>query len=261
MAVTATAAYASAQRPGALNTLTGLQVGRLRARQFLTTESLSRRLGARTKATLDHHFTRQEVASYPDNDTHAGTFGLERRLGLGDLGRVAYSARRYAFGSEPIVAHVVTLGWTREVTPLVHFEVDAGPNLTGHAVGAEVTAALRHRFQGGDASLAYLHTETTVLGEAGPVTAEGVTATFSRQWGPLRVGGAPSFFWVRGEDSESTVRRFGIEVTWRLTRRLALAASHQFTLQRGGLGLARGTDTEIAHNTLLVGLAATSAGR
>ena len=254
----ATAGYASAQTPGELNALTGVQAGRLPASELSTTESLSRRLGARTRVTLAHHFMRQEVATYPDSDTHTVRVAMEHRLRVGDVGRLAYSVRRYAFGPDPIVSHVVTLGWSGKLSSVVHVELDAGPSVTGHTIGADVTAALRRRFRFGDAGLAYLHTQTTVLGEPGPVTVEGLSATFNRRLGSLRVGVGSSFFSLHGR-SESTIR-LGAEVSWRLTQRMTLTASHQFALQQGGAGLARGSDAEIAHHRVLVGLAATSGG-
>jgi uncharacterized protein (PEP-CTERM system associated) len=258
--VRATAAYVSARTSGELNTLTGLQVGRSTARVFSTKGSLSRRLGTRTEVTLDHDFTRQEVASTPDNDTHAVTLKLERQLGQINLGRVTGGVRRYSFDAEPVVAHVMMLGWTRELTSLLHFELDVGPNWSGHAVGGEVTASFSRRFRRGNAGVAYSRVRTTVVGEEGPVTAEGVTAIVNRQMGRLSVGARPSLFRVRGEDEDSTVRRWALEATWHLTRRLALFASHQLTLQNGGVGLLRGADAEIAHNTFLIGVAATPAG-
>lgn len=253
--------YASARTAGELNTLTGLQVGRLGARQFSTTESLAYGLGALTKTTLEYRFSREQVAGYPDSDAQSLTLGLERRYGPRDRGRLAYTTRRFDFGADPTVAHIVTLGWTSEVSRFTHLELDAGPSLLGHRVDAEVTARLRRRFRRGDAGVAYVRTRTTVLGEPGPVTADGVTATLSRQVGSVRFGVGPSLFRVRGERSESTVRRVTSEVTWRVTRPLAVVASHQFTLQRGGLGAAQPTGTKIAHHTFQVGFAAASAAR
>lgn len=261
LAASASASYAQAQAPGELNAVTGLQAGRVRARRLSASGSLSWRMGARTKATVEPSVTREEVAGGQGNDTQAVSVGIERRMGPIDRGRVSYDARRFAFGQRETDSHIVTLGWSREVTPLAHFELEAGPRLTGHTVGAEVAAALKHRFRNGETSLAYLRTQTTVLGEPGPVTAEGVTATFSRRiLGPLRIAGGPAVFRVRGERSEATVHRLNLEVSWPVTRRLLVAASHQFSLQRGGLGLAGSATPEIVHNTVLLRVVAAVPG-
>jgi hypothetical protein len=88
-----------------------------------------------------------------------------------------------------------------------------------------------------------------------------VTATFRRQLlHSLRVGGGPAVFSIRGEGSEATVRRLSLDIAWRIARGLSLDASHQLSLQQGGLGLL-GPPREITHNTLLLRLVATSAGR
>jgi hypothetical protein len=246
------AAYVSAPSAEELNTVTGLQVGRQPARQLSSTASFSRQLGARTKATLDHQFTRQRNANDPHDDTHAITAALERRLRRRDVGRWAYSARRYAFGADSVVAHVVTFGWRRELTPRDHIEIEAGPRWTGPALGAEAAAAFRRTFRTGEAELRYLHTETAVFGEPGPALSEGVAATVRGRLGALHVGLGPSFFRVHGR-SESMMRRAGVDVRWGVTRRLALSASHQLTLQKDTDAASRAVGT-IVHNVLVIGM-------
>ena len=253
------ASYAEAQAPGELNGVTGLQVGRVRARRFSATGSFDWHVGPRTTASVEPAFTREEVAGGVGNELRAVSVAFERRMGPIDRGRVSYGFRRFAFADDGTDSHVVTLGWSRDITPTAHFELEAGPRVTGHLVGAEVSAALKHRFRRGETSLAYLRTQTTVLGEPGPVTAEGMTATFSRRLvGPLQIGGGPAVFRVRGERSEATVRRLGLELTWRVSRTLSVAASHQFSLQRGGLGLTGAPDAEIVRNVLLLRVIAAS---
>jgi hypothetical protein len=258
-AVAAGASYAEAQSSAELNTVTGLEAGRIQGQRLSTSASLSRRMGSLTKVTVGHSFTHEEVEGGPVTDTQAATLGIKRRLGRSDEGSLRYGAQRFAFDGEVIVSHVVTLGWSREVTPFAHFELDAGPRLTGHTVGAEVAASLKHRFQRGEAALSYLRTQSTVIGQPGPVTAEGMTASFSRHLlRSLRVGGGPSVFRVRGTGTESTIHRMNLEVDWRLTRGLSLAASHAFSLQRGGLGVELDPGTQMTHNALLIRLLAGS---
>jgi hypothetical protein len=251
-AAKAVLSYASARTPAELNILTGLQVGRLDSRQLSTTESLAYGLGALTRTTLEHRFIHEQVAGYPDADTQALTLGLERRWGPRNRGRLAYTARRFDFGVEPTVAHIATFGWTAELSRFTHLELEAGPSVFGDTVDAEAAARLRRRFRKGDASVGYVRTRTTVLGEPSPVTAEGVTATLGRQIGAVRFGLAPSFFRVRGERSDSTVRRVTSDLTWRVKRPLAVVVSHQFNLQRGIPSATRPTDAEIAHNSFQI---------
>ena len=102
-----------------------------------------------------------------------------------------------------------------------------------------------------------MKTQTTVVGQPGPVATEGVTATLSRRLlRSIRVGCGPAIFRVRGGGLAATVRRINLDADWRLTRRLSLAASHLYTLQRGGLGLDQPPDAEMAHNTFVVSIIA-----
>jgi hypothetical protein len=262
LAGTASTSYVETQTPSELNALTGLDIGRVRARRLAATAALSRRLGVLNKLTLEHSFTREEVVNLPNGGTQGMSLRLERRLGPVDRGRLGYGARRFTFGAERTLSHVVTLGWSRDVTARAHFELEAGPRLSGRSPGAEVNAGLMHRFRRGEAGFAYVHTQTTVVGHAGPVTAEGVAATFSRQLGSsLRVAGGPAVFRLRRRDSEVTVERLGLEVAWRVARRLSVSASDQFSLQRGTLddGRGPGAGAEIRHHTLTLRAVAASA--
>jgi hypothetical protein len=253
----ATAAYAEAQTAGQLNTITGFEVGRLPARRLSSTASLSRRLGTLTTATVTHSFNQEQVVDGPVSETQAVTLWIKQRMGPVAQGRVTYSAQRFEFGPEATVSQVVTLGWSREITPFAHFELEAGPRFAGHTVAAEVSAGFNHRFRRGTAALALLRTLTTVVGQPGPVTAEGVTATFSRGLlRSFRVGCVPAIFRLRGVGSETTVRRLSVDVGWRMTRQLSLAASHLFTFQRGGLNFGQDPDAEMTHNTFSVSVVA-----
>lgn len=255
------ATYADAQSPGRLDTLTGLELGRVRGRRLSATGSLSWQAGALTTGTLEQGFMREEIDGLPRTDTHAASVGLERRLGSSDSGRLKYSARRFGSDGEAVLSHVLTVRWSREVTRLAHFEVEVGPRFLGAGVGAEVSAGLTHRFARGSAGVAHVRTQTTVLGHSGPVTVEGTSATFSRQLlRSLRAAGGAGRFRVQAPGFEATIRRLSLEAGWHVTRRLSLTAIHHFNLQRGAGSLER-RDAEIVHNTFMIRLVAGSAGR
>lgn len=253
--------YASARTPSELNTLTGLEVGRLDSSQLSTTESFTYGLGPLTKATLEHRFIHEQVAGYPDIDTQALTLGMERRWGPRNRGRLSYIGRRFDFGTDPTVAHIVTFGWTSELSRVAHLDVEAGPSLFGGSVDAEVAAHLRRRFRKGEASVGYVRTRTTVLGEPAPVTADGVAATLSRKVGPVFLAVDPSLFRVRDRGADINVRRLVSRLTWRVKPPLSVVASHQFTRQSEVPGARPSTGAEIAHNTFQIGFAAASAAR
>jgi hypothetical protein len=258
--VTTTATYAESQSPGMLNLLSGLELGRRRGRRLYARQLLTWRMGARSELAFEPSFTREAVEGLPRTDTEAATLRLEKRLGALDRGHVSYGVRRDDFDGNSVFAHVVALGWTREISPLDHFEVEAGPRLSDHVVGAEARASLRHRFERGEAAVAYVHTQTTVLGAAGPVMTKGVTATLTRQlFGSLTLAAGPTFSRVQGQGSEFEVFRINLEAAWRLNRRLSLSASHQFNFQSGVPGLT-GSNAEIVHNAFVLRAVAVSSG-
>jgi len=249
------AAYVDTQTPGELNLLTGLEVGRRRGRRLSTVGVLTQRMGPLSTATLEHRFARDRVVGAPGSDSHVVALGLERRLGPTDRTRLGYTVQRLDFGPDVTLSHILTLGWKRTVTSSAQFELEAGPRWTGGTLGAEVSAGFRHRLRGGDAELAYVHGQTTVLGHPGPVTVKGVRAAVSyRLVGPLRVSAGPGVFRILGRGSEGTIYRLGAEVAWSVARDVTLSAIHQFSLQEGGVGLARAADSEISRNTFLLTL-------
>lgn len=261
LAAATTAAYVESQSPGMLNTLVGLEVGRHRGRSLSARQSFTLRLGDRTQAILEPSVASEAVAGFPRTDTQAAALRVERRLGGLDRGRVTYSARRFAFDGRTIMAQIVTLGWSHEVTPRAHFEIEAGPRLTGRMVGAEVTASLRHHFARGEAVLSYMHTQTTVLGASGPVMTKGVSAEFSQRLSrSLTFGAGPTFARVEGQGAEFEVYRLNTDLTWRLTSRISLSASHQFNFQSGVPALTAPL-TEIVHNGFVLRAVATASGR
>lgn len=259
LALTASASYSDTQDAAELNLLTGLELERLPARRFQASQSLSRTLGPVTKATVDHSFSRERVTGRPASGSQFAGLTLERRLGAADAGTLGYTLRRFSFDADVATSHVLVLGWSREVTPLVRFEVKAGPRLSGRRVDAEVSAAASRRFRRGDLSLGYVRTQTTVVGAPGAVAAEGVSVGSSRQLlRSLRVSAGPAVLRSRGAGFVATVYRVNFEAAWRLSRHLSLVGSHQLSVQRaGGAG---GRDADISHNAFLLSVTAAPAG-
>lgn len=253
------AGYSDTQTAGELNTVTGLEAGRTPARRFHAGLSLAHRLSARTRVTLDQGVTRDQLQGRPANQSLAAAAAMERRLGPLDAVRLAYGVRHFRFAAEATTFHALTLGWTRRVTPRTLVEVEAGPQLSGRSVGAELSAGLRQRFHRGEIALRGLHTQTTVVGQPGPVTTEGLSATFARQlFGPLTLAGGGAMFRSSGEGFTATVHRLSLDLAWRLTRHLSLAGSHQFSFQRGGAG--RRPEDTISHNAVLLRVMAVTDG-
>jgi len=259
---TATVSYAETHTPGEFNViegleLMGLELRRSLAHRFSTTQSLSQRLGARTRAVVEHGFTQHEIVGGVTSAMRVAAARLERQVGPADALRVNYGRHRFTSVGQASTSHALTLTWAREVTPRAHLELKAGPRLSGRTVAPELGAAIRHRFRRGEAALAYIQTETGVIGHPEPVTAQGLTATLSHSLRRrLTVTAGPGVFQARGSAFEATVYRMNLELAWRLGRHVSIEGSHQLSLQYSELdGRQRG---EVVHNTVLLTLVAGS---
>jgi hypothetical protein len=246
--------YVDTQTPSELAVLTSLEIGRRRARRLSTGALITHRLDPRNTSRIEHRFSRDRVVGGAGNDAHAVILALDRNMGPSDRGSLAYRAQRFAFGPQATLSHILVVGWNREVSASADFALEAGPSWTGGRLGADVTAGLRHELRDGHAAFDYVHSQTTAVGHAGPVTVTGVRASLThRLAGPVWFGASPGVFRITARDSlESTLYSVTSDVAWRSTRNLTLSATHQFSRQEGGLARAPGPD--LAHSTFVLAL-------
>jgi hypothetical protein len=251
------ASYTRTRTPGELNVVSGLEAGRAEARRLQAAGELSLRLGARTSATFDPSFTHDALQGGAATDEVVAGLRLERRLDGASSGRLGYRFRRFTFDQGAEGAHVVTAGWTRRLGPGSQLELQAGPRLDSGGLGLEASLGWRRRLRDGELTLTYVRTQSTAVGQPGPLDVDGITAVVSRQVArPLRLGIGPSVYYTRGDGLDAVVYRVGLEVALTLTRRLTLLGSHQFSLQRGGPGALAGE--EVVHNAVLISIASGS---
>ena len=111
-------------------------------------------------------------------------------------------------------------------------------------------------------SLAYASTLATVIGQAAGATAQGVTGKATVELLPkLKLSAAPAYYRVSSDAFKASVYAVTLEASQQLTKTLALAASYQFSLQRGSFNPITGTGTpntvEVLHNIFLIRLTVT----
>src|SRR3989442_12271356 len=87
-----------------------------------------------------------------------------------------------------------TVGWTRQLTPLVTLSLQAGLQFsTDGSVGAYANASLSYEYKVADrlvrASVAYVHSEGFVVGQAGPPTTDTFSSSFAFSPSPSPLGG------------------------------------------------------------------------
>jgi hypothetical protein len=245
--------YATTLTPGDFNVVSGLEAGRARAQRRQVLGTLTLRLGPFTSAVLDPAFTRETVTGSAATNELAAGLGLQRRLGPSSSGRLGYRRRRFTSGGAADTTHVLSAGWSGTLGAGSTIELLAGPRFGAGGVDAEASLAWRRRLRGGELMFTYLRTQATALGQAGPLSVDGLGAAFRHQAARgVRVALEPGISWSRGEGFAAVVYRAGFDLAWRLTRRLTLAAGHQFSLQRGGAGAGGGED--VSHHTVRLGI-------
>src|SRR6266436_1481235 len=129
-------------------------------------------------------------------------------------------------GTSTTYTNAPTVGWTRQLTPLVTLSLQAGLQFsTDGSVGAYANASLSYEYKVADrlvrASVAYVHSEGFVVGQAGPTTTD--TFSSSIAFSPSRsllvsVGTTTSRF-SAGTSSSSTRPRAVRRAVYRGRRR------------------------------------------
>ena len=236
--------------------LIGLELRRTLASRLSTVESLSRRLGARTRITAEHGFTQDKMGGLT-GITQMAAARLDRKVGPVDALSLAYGLRSFTALGQVSTSHAATLTWSREVTPRAHLELQAGARLSGRQVDPELGARLRHRFRRGDVALSYAQTETVIIGRPTPVRAKELSATLTRPLGRnFALTAGPNLLEAHGKALDVVAYGTIVELTCRLGRYVSLAGTHRFSIQNAELdGRPR---TEMAHNTVLLRLVAGS---
>ena len=261
--------YAETQTPSELNVLTELQVGRSRASSLSLAPSVAYQFDPLTTGTGGYTFSRSELSGGVSTDTHAMNLGLDRRITPQDTGNLGYTFRHFVFGGsgtsageDTITSHVLTLGWTRELTPLLSVTLRGGPRFSEGSVAPEVSASIRYKLKSGGLLFTYARSQTTSIGEARTLDTESFTASVSYQFlRLLQLSAAPSFSRNSSEGSDVNVYRLSLGATYQITEWLSLVGSYQFSLQQGSFTSTTGTpgspDQEISHNIVVLRLVAT----
>jgi len=171
-------------------------------------------------------------------------------------------------GTSTTYTNAPTVGWTRQLTPLVTLSLQAGLQFsTDGSVGAYANASLSYEYKVADrlvrASVAYVHSEGFVVGQAGPTTTD--TFSSSIAFSPSRsllvsVGTTTSRF-SAGTSSSSTstassatssissTTTYGAtaNASYQIFSWLTARTSYSFSYQEQSAG-------NIPHNVVLVGL-------
>jgi len=250
------AAFTETETPAELNLASALAPGRARAERLALGPSATYQFSQLTNATVGYTAVRDRMLGV-NLLTQTATALIEHHASARDGLRWEYSCQDYLFDAiERKTSQVLTMEWTRDLTRTTSFNLRGGPRITDGTLSPDAAVSLRHKMRIGEATLAYVHTQTTLIGLVGVADTHSATA---RVTGELRSGlqlhVEPGLLRTTQTDLASTVYRVSIGGMQPIGRRLAIEASYDLNLQHGNIYAAQSVET-IARNVVVLKLVA-----
>ena len=268
LTLSAKGTFAKSRAPWEFNTFTGAAIRRVIAERLAFNPSVAYQFDPLTRGTGDYTFSDDSIRGGIRIDSHILRLDLDRKITPRDSVGLGYIGRQFEFGGfETTTSHAPMLSWKHTLTPSTEIALQAGPRFTEGSLDdrPEALAWIRHRLPLGALSLTYSSAQTTIIGTPGRVTTEslGVSATYELL--PyLLVTIAPAVIKITSETFKTTMYFSNVELSYQLTKSLALKGSHQFSLMSGNLNPLSGPgagDVEIFHNMLWLRLVVTYPSR
>lgn len=233
--LTTDASYIATQTPGEFNLDSQLAVGRAPAERVVTGSTLTYKFSDATHVTLEHMFGWDALAGGVTSATHRSQVGVQRRTGLRNTYQADYHVRHVGFdGGAPVVSHVITAGWSHQLTPRTGFEITAGPRVTDGTIRPEISTVLRRQLSRGEVSFGYSRTELTAFGERGTIDVHRVAATGGyRPWRRLSLTATPAFAHSARDHRHVPVYTLDTELAVEATNRLSMVAWGRIGRQQG----------------------------
>ena len=251
-----------------LNPANTVQQGRQKTTFLNASSSAVYQFTPVTSGTSSISYTESTLQGGASNTAYGAQVGVSRQFTLRDTGTLSDIQNLFESTGVPTTyTNAPTVGWTRQLTPLVTLSLQAGPQFSsrGGGVGAYANTSLVYEYKVADrlirASAAYVHSQGFVIGQAGPTTAD--TFSSSLAFEPFRslqlsAGTTYSKFssssatTISGSATTGTtsITTQGITAgaSYQISRWLTARAGYNFTHQEEKPG---GT---ILHNVVLIGL-------
>lgn len=245
------ALFTKTQTPAELSPSLGLELGRRDSTQLTVAPSLSYKLDQRTTADVAYSYLHSESEGVAST-THEPRLRLGYGLTHADVGTATYAFRSIESSDSIEQSHIVLLGWTRRLSSLTSFTLEAGPRFSAASVDAEASASLSHRlYRFVDMAVGYSHSSSAIVGQSGSSSTQTIVGQVSME--PLRslrvaVGALVGEVSTGGTDTQT--QGVDIAASYRLTKWLSAVARYRFihSSTRG---------TEIFHNIGSISLEAT----
>jgi len=259
LSLAGSAAFTETEAPSELNVQSALTPGRARAQRTTVHPSMTYQAGRLTTMTLGYTAAHDRMLDVRLL-TQTATAALERHPSSRDGVRVEFTHQNFLFnGSGRQMSQALTAEWTRELTRGTALVVRGGPRVTDGSLSPDVAASIRRTLRAGEASLAYEHTQTTLIGLVGIADTHSLAVRVSAEPRPgLRVRLEPGVLRTRQIDRVSSVYRVSAGYSQPIATRLTLDATYDLNLQRGNIYTVQTLDT-IGRHVAMLRLVATAA--
>lgn len=260
-AVAVDAAFTRTQTPGELSAGTGLTLARATAERVEVHPAIVRQLDPVTEGTIDYTWTEERLVGGIATRAHRAAVRVDRHVSRRDVVGVNYGVRMFLFETDdPLTSHAFSIGWSRQITRQANIELRGGPVLTDGTPATEVLASIGYRPRPVALSISYARTQTTVVGLAGTLDTQSVTASAAYSPRPqLRIRIVPGVFRTTRDGRQADAGRLAFEAERTITDRLSLRAMYEATFQRGHLTAAPSADSIARHLVQLSVVAAPAA--
>jgi hypothetical protein len=227
--------FARTRTPGELSAGTGLTLARATAERVEVHPAIVRQVDPITEATLDYTWTDERLVGGLSTRAHRPAIRIDRHVSRRDVVGVNYGIRMFLFETdERLTSHAVSVGWTREITRKASVELRGGPVLTDGVPAPEVHASMRYRPGPSEMSITYARAQTTLVGFAGIVDTQSVTASAAYSLhSRLQIRIVPGVFRTTSDGRRADAGRLAFEAERPMTARLSLRATYEATVQRG----------------------------
>src|SRR5437867_3713017 len=252
----------------ALNAANTVQQGRQKTTLLSASSSAAYQFTPLTTGTSSISYTQSTFQGGTSNTAYGAQVGVSRQFTLRDTGTLSDIQNLFESTGVPTTyTNAPTVGWTRQLTPLVTLSLQAGPQFSSRGGGVDLyaNASLVYEYKVADrlirASAAYVHSQGFVVGQAGPTTAD--TFSSSLAFEPFRslqlnAGTTYSKFssssatTISGSattgTTSTTTQGITAGASYRISRWLTARTSYSFSHQEQKPG------ATIPHNVVLIGL-------
>ena len=243
------AAVQRTRTPGELSAATGLTLGRAPAEHVEVHPAIVRQVNPVTEATIDYTLTDDRIVGGITGRAHRAGIHIDRHISRRDIVDVNYGIRMFLFDADDrLTSHAVSVGWSHQLTREAHVELRGGPVLTEGRQAPEVLASMRYRPGPSELSISYARTQTTLIGFAGILDTQSVTASAARLLRPrLQIRITPGIFRTTSDAGRADAGRLAFEAERPMTDRLSLRATYEASVQRGRLTALPSADSIARH--------------